>query len=72
MLMLMLYLWLQAEIPGVTHFGAYHRPPDGHFVTNFTGTTSQIAALVKIHSIQRDKSQNRMKEDNYEKNYLSS
>ena len=31
MLMLMLYLWLQAETPGVTHFGAYHRPPDGHF-----------------------------------------
>ena len=23
--------WLQAETPGVTHFGAYHRPPDGHF-----------------------------------------
>ena len=21
----------QAETPGVTHFGAYHRPPDGHF-----------------------------------------
>ena len=31
MLMLMLDLWLQAETPGVTHFGAYHRPPDGHF-----------------------------------------
>ena len=29
--MLMLYLWLQAETQGVTHFGAYHRPPDGHF-----------------------------------------
>ena len=29
MLMLMLYLWLQAD----THFGAYHRPPDGHFLT---------------------------------------
>ena len=27
----MLDLWLQAETPGVTHFGAYHRPPDGHF-----------------------------------------
>ena len=21
----------QAETPGVSHFGAYHRPPDGHF-----------------------------------------
>ena len=31
MLMLMLDLWPQAEIPGVTHFGANHRPPDGHF-----------------------------------------
>ena len=30
--MLMLDLWLQAETPGVTHFGAYHRPPDGHFL----------------------------------------
>ena len=26
-----LVLWPQAETPGVTHFGAYHRPPDGHF-----------------------------------------
>ena len=26
--MLMLDLWLQAETPGVTHFGAYHRPPE--------------------------------------------
>ena len=31
MLMLILDLWLQAETPGVTYFGAYHRPPDGHF-----------------------------------------
>ena len=31
MLMLMLDLIPQAETPGVTHFGAYHRPPDGHF-----------------------------------------
>ena len=23
--------WLQTETPGVTHFGAYNRPPDGHF-----------------------------------------
>ena len=30
----MLDLWLQAETPGVTHFGAYHRPPDGHFWVN--------------------------------------
>ena len=22
---------LQAETPGGTHFGTYHRPPDGHF-----------------------------------------
>ena len=29
--LLMLDLWPQAETPGVTHFGAYHRPPDGHF-----------------------------------------
>ena len=27
----MLDLWPQAESPGVTHIGAYHRPPDGHF-----------------------------------------
>ena len=31
MLILMLDLWPQAETPGVTHFGAYNRPPDGHF-----------------------------------------
>ena len=31
MLMLMLMLWPLAVTPGVTHFGAYHRPPDGHF-----------------------------------------
>ena len=35
MLMLMLDLWLQAETPGVTHFGAYHRPPDGDFLAIF-------------------------------------
>ena len=29
MLMLMLDLWPQAETPGVSHFGAYHRSPDG-------------------------------------------
>ena len=29
----MLDLWPQAETPGVSHFGAYHRPPDGHFST---------------------------------------
>ena len=29
--MLMLDIWPQAETAGVTHFGAYHRPPDGHF-----------------------------------------
>ena len=39
MLMLMLDLWPQAETPGVTHFGAYHRPPDGHFL--FGTTTRQ-------------------------------
>ena len=32
MLMLMLDLWPRAETPGATHFGAYHRPPDGHFL----------------------------------------
>ena len=32
LLMLMLDLWPQVETPGVTHFGAYHRPPDGHFL----------------------------------------
>ena len=32
------YIWLMlmlrplAVTPGVTHFGAYHRPPDGHFL----------------------------------------
>ena len=36
MLMLMLDLWLQAETPGVTHFGAYHCPPDGHFFITFS------------------------------------
>ena len=35
MLILMLNLWPQAETPGVTHFGAYNRPPDGHFFINF-------------------------------------
>ena len=24
--------WLQTETPGITHFGAYIRPPDGHFL----------------------------------------
>ena len=24
-------LWFQAETGGVTHFGAYNRPLDGHF-----------------------------------------
>ena len=24
-------LWPQSVTPGVIHFGAYHRPPDGHF-----------------------------------------
>ena len=28
---LMLMLWLQAVIPGVTHVGAYHRPSEGNF-----------------------------------------
>ena len=32
MLMLMLYLWLQAETTGGTHFVAYNRPEDGHFL----------------------------------------
>ena len=27
----MLDILLKAEKPGITHFGAYHRPPDGHF-----------------------------------------
>ena len=31
---LMLDLWLQAETTGVTHFGAYYRPRDGHFFTD--------------------------------------
>ena len=30
---MMMDLWLQAETTGVTHFGAYNRPPDGHFFT---------------------------------------
>ena len=30
-LLLMLMLCLLAVTPGVTHFGAYHRPRDGHF-----------------------------------------
>ena len=38
MLMLMLDLWLQAETPGVSHFGAYHRPPDGHFLSVCTSS----------------------------------
>ena len=39
--MLMLDLWLQAEIPGVTHLGAYHCPPDGHFLE------AKVAIFVK-------------------------
>ena len=36
MRMLMLDLWLQAETPGVSHFGAYHRPSDGYvFLSSF-------------------------------------
>ena len=33
----MLDLWPQAETPGVTHFGAYHRLPDGHFLSDSVG-----------------------------------
>ena len=29
--MLIYDLWLQAQTPGVTHFRAYHRPPEGNF-----------------------------------------
>ena len=39
MLMLMLDLWPQAETPGVTHFGAYHRHPDGHFFLSYQDQT---------------------------------
>ena len=34
-LMLMLMLWPLAVTPGVTHFGAYHRPPDDNFLISF-------------------------------------
>ena len=51
MLMLMLDLWLQAETPGVTHFGAYHRPPDGHFCQgkNWPRGHSQITHFFPHH-----------------------
>ena len=42
--MLMLDLWLQAETNGVTHFGAYNRPPDGHFFLNFVLDTLKTGA----------------------------
>ena len=35
-MMLMLDLWLQAETSVVTHFGAYNRPPGGHFFICYT------------------------------------
>ena len=47
MLILMLDLWPQAETPGVTYFGAYHRPPDGHFFQKHCIVGSwQIAILI--------------------------
>ena len=36
-LMLMLDIWPQAETSRVTHFGAYHRPPDGNFLCRRSG-----------------------------------
>ena len=57
--MLMLDLWLQAETPGVTHFGAYHRPPDGHFYlfhpTVWCGNFSSLFRVVKSAESQLDK-----------------
>ena len=49
MIMIMMMLWPLAVAPGVTHFVAYHRPPDGNFLSYFwsytkwigTGKTSQ-------------------------------
>ena len=55
MLMLMLDLWLQLETPGVTHFGVYHRPLDGHFLSNCSGQqchiqekTQNLSATVQV------------------------
>ena len=47
----MLMLMPQAETPGVTHFGAYHRPPDVHcfvfvVVENFNNTLAFVFELV--------------------------
>ena len=35
-------LWLQAETTGVTHFGAYNRPPDDHFFQTWGGGSKEI------------------------------
>ena len=51
MLMLMLDLWLQAETTGVTHFGAYNCPQDGHRVYITTVLTFCLLANVYIAPI---------------------
>ena len=54
MLMLMLDLWPQAETPGVPHFGAYHRPLDGHFLTFCYIPTFQRVNLFMISICSSD------------------
>ena len=55
--MLMLDLWLQAETTGVAHFGAYNRPPDGHFFRLWTwveevSQETTMTRLVMIFSLR--------------------
>ena len=49
MLMLMLDLWLQAQTPGVTHFRAYHRPPEGNFCQGKTDQNHSQTTHVLPH-----------------------
>ena len=49
----MLMLWPLAVTPGVTHFGAYHHPPDGNVYVYVTGHIQSWTNLV-IPSIHGD------------------
>ena len=56
-----LVLGPQAETPGVTHFGAYHRPPDGHFYNQSFTTSLRSCMFVCLISILPSKFQWRCK-----------
>ena len=42
--MTLMMIWQLAVTPGVKHFGAYHRPPDGHFFLETVSVLKQWSA----------------------------